>query len=152
LARKYNMGSVLGSILDPAADKALMTTLVVTLTVRGLVPLPLGIIILGRDVLLSLSAFWIRWKTLSPPKTFQRYWDFSLPSAEVKPTLISKVNTALQLLLMGVTTVSPLLTADITFPLQALQWAVAGTTVWSGLSYLTGRGGFRVIKPPAKGT
>ena len=32
------MGSVLGSILDPAADKALMATLVVTLTVRGLVP------------------------------------------------------------------------------------------------------------------
>ena len=32
------MGSVLGSILDPAADKALMTTLVVTLTVRGLIP------------------------------------------------------------------------------------------------------------------
>lgn len=32
------MGSVLGSILDPAADKALMTTLVVTLTARGLVP------------------------------------------------------------------------------------------------------------------
>jgi len=32
------MGSVLGSILDPAADKALMTTLVVTLTIRGLVP------------------------------------------------------------------------------------------------------------------
>lgn len=38
LARKYDMGSVLGSILDPAADKALMTTLVVTLTVRGLLP------------------------------------------------------------------------------------------------------------------
>lgn len=30
-----------------------------------------------------------------------RYWDFSLPSAEVKPTGISKVNTALQLLLVG---------------------------------------------------
>ena len=38
LARKYDMGSVLGSILDPAADKALMTTLVVALTLRGLVP------------------------------------------------------------------------------------------------------------------
>ncbi|KAF9646503.1 CDP-diacylglycerol--glycerol-3-phosphate 3-phosphatidyltransferase [Thelephora ganbajun] len=151
LARKYNMGSVLGSILDPAADKALVTTLVVTLTARGLVPLPLGIIILGRDVLLSLSAFWIRWKTLPPPKTFQRYWDFSLPSAEVQPTFISKINTALQLLLMGVTTVSPILAIDITLPLQALQWTVAGTTIWSGLSYLVGRGGFRVIKPPTKG-
>jgi len=30
-----------------------------------------------------------------------RYWDFSLPSAEVKPTNISKINTALQLFLVG---------------------------------------------------
>jgi len=151
LARRYNMGSVLGSILDPAADKALMTTLVITLTLRELVPLPLCVIILGRDALLTLSAFWIRWKTLPPPKTFQRYWDFSLPSAEVQPTLISKVNTALQLLLMGVTTVSPILAIDIALQLQALQWTVAGTTIWSGLSYLFGRGGFRVIKPTTKG-
>jgi hypothetical protein len=28
---------------------------------------PLGIIVLGRDVFLSLSAFWIRWKTLPSP-------------------------------------------------------------------------------------
>lgn len=45
----------------------------------------------------------------SPKKTFQRYWDFSIPSAEVRPTTISKVNTVLQLLLMGSTTISPLL-------------------------------------------
>lgn len=32
-----------------------------------------------------------------------RYWDFSLPSAEVKPTTISKINTALQLFLIGST-------------------------------------------------
>lgn len=78
------MGSVLGTILDPAADKALMTTLVVTLTMKGLVPrtysvllvarftpthhvVPLGVIVLGRDVLLSLWAFYIRFSTLPPP-------------------------------------------------------------------------------------
>jgi cardiolipin synthase len=32
------MKSVLGTILDPAADKALMTTLTVTLTMKGLIP------------------------------------------------------------------------------------------------------------------
>lgn len=32
------MGSVLGSILDPAADKFLMTTMVVTLAMKGLLP------------------------------------------------------------------------------------------------------------------
>jgi phosphatidylglycerophosphate synthase len=32
------MRSVLGTILDPAADKTLMTTLVVTLAMKGLLP------------------------------------------------------------------------------------------------------------------
>merc|ERR1711939_581476 len=36
LARRYNMGSVVGSILDPAADKLLMTTMVVALTMRDM--------------------------------------------------------------------------------------------------------------------
>jgi cardiolipin synthase len=38
LARKWNQKSVLGSILDPAADKALMTTLVATLAWSELLP------------------------------------------------------------------------------------------------------------------
>ncbi|THH14641.1 hypothetical protein EW146_g5711 [Bondarzewia mesenterica] len=67
LARRYSMQSVLGTILDPAADKILMTTLAVTLTMHGLLPLPLTVIILGRDVLLSLSAFYIRYTTLPNP-------------------------------------------------------------------------------------
>ena len=79
------MHSVLGTILDPAADKALMTTLTVTLTMQGMLPsmlitllhstlvdrllpsVPLAAIILGRDVLLSLSAFYIRYTSLPPP-------------------------------------------------------------------------------------
>ena len=117
--------------------------------------MPLAVIILGRDVLLSLSAFYIRYSTLPSPvrrvkyvfnlpttlsfgqKTFSRYWDFSLPSAEVRPTGISKVsisslvshslshpaqvNTALQLLLMGMTTVTPILPIDIGLQLHGLQ-------------------------------
>lgn len=61
----------------------------------------LAVIILGRDVGLALSAIYYRWISLPPPKTMARYWDFSLPSAEVKPTEISKINTALQLFLVG---------------------------------------------------
>ncbi|GAA5904348.1 cardiolipin synthase [Sporobolomyces salmoneus] len=136
LARKYNMGTVLGSIMDPAADKLLMTTMVISLTMRGMLPMPLAVLILGRDVLLILSAFYFRYASLPPPKTFKRYWDFSIPSASVHPTTISKYNTFLQLVLVGTTTVGPLLPFDIAMPLTALQWIVAGTTVWSGLSYV----------------
>ncbi|OJT11388.1 Cardiolipin synthase (CMP-forming) [Trametes pubescens] len=122
------MGSVLGTILDPAADKMLMTTLVVTLAVKDLIPVPLAAIILGRDVLLSLTAFYIRYTTLPAP-----------------------VNTALQLLLMGTATVSPILPLDIGLPLQALQVIVAGTTIWSGASYVFAKDGFRVISSATKG-
>ncbi|KAJ9117960.1 hypothetical protein QFC20_000241 [Naganishia adeliensis] len=146
IARRFNMRSVFGTILDPAADKTLMTTLVVTLAYKGLLPMPLAILILGRDVALSLSAFWYRYISLPEPKTFKRYWDFSIPSAEVRPTQISKYNTALQLVLMGTTTISPLITGvDISGPLQALQWTVAGTTIWSGLSYIGSKDAVKIL-------
>lgn len=67
LARRFNMGTVFGSILDPAADKALMTTLTIALAVRGLLPVPLAILILGRDVALSISAFYFRYISLPEP-------------------------------------------------------------------------------------
>jgi len=145
LARRYNMGSVLGTILDPAADKALMTTLTVALAVKGLIPVPLAVIILGRDILLSFSAFYYRYISLPPPKTFARYWNFSIPSAEVHPTGISKVNTALQLVLMTATVFNPILPYDLDAPLSALQWVVAGTTVWSGLSYVWSKNAVKIL-------
>ncbi|KAK4048385.1 hypothetical protein OIO90_005855 [Microbotryomycetes sp. JL221] len=119
--------------------------MVVTLTMKSMLPLPLAVLIIGRDVALALSAFYFRYASLPPPKTFMRYWDFSIPSAEVKPTLVSKYNTALQLLLVGVTTVSPLLPFEIQTPLVCLQYIVAGTTIWSGASYVFG-GGVRYLK------
>ena len=52
----------------------------------------LAVIILGRDFSLGIAALYYRYISLPPPKTFSRYWDFSLPSAEVHPTNISKVS------------------------------------------------------------
>ena len=73
----------------------------------------LAVIILGRDAGLMVSAIYYRWISLPPPKTMARYWDFSLPSAEVKPTGISKVNTALQLLLVGAAMALPIVPESI---------------------------------------
>jgi len=131
------MRTVLGSILDPAADKALMTTLTVTLTMNSLVPLPLAILIVGRDVLLGVMALYHRYRSLPAPKTLERYWDFSIPSANVQPTLVSKWNTLFQLALMGLTTISPIIQQDLSALLTSLQWLTAGTTLYSGIQYVT---------------
>jgi hypothetical protein len=47
--------------------------------------------------------------------------DFSLPSAEVHPTTISKYNTALQIALIGATTAMPLVTVDVSAAMTAMQ-------------------------------
>lgn len=137
IARKYNMKSFVGSIIDPAADKILMTTLTVTLAYSGLLPISLAAIIVGRDLALSVAAFVVRYATLPKPKTLRRYFDLSVPSVEVRPTLVSKWNTALQLTLMGATLASPVLGIPVdSVGLVGLQWVTGTTTVVSGLGYL----------------
>jgi phosphatidylglycerophosphate synthase len=105
IARRYNLKSVVGTVIDPMADKFLMVTLTGALAYTGGMPCTspsllssqltivwLAVIILGRDVGLGIAALYYRYISLPPPKTFSRYWDFSLPSAEVHPTTISKVH------------------------------------------------------------
>lgn len=109
LARRTGKYTVFGSIADPAADKALVTTMVISLAVSGMLPWSLATIVLGRDVALVISAFVIRYRTLEEPKTLARYFNPKLPSATVTPTQISKYNTCLQLLLLGMLTLYPIL-------------------------------------------
>lgn len=70
LARKYHSETVVGTVIDPMADKALMTITVVCLTIESILPLWLSVVILGRDVALAISAIYFRWISLPPPKTF----------------------------------------------------------------------------------
>lgn len=131
-----------------------------TLLKRGITRIvPLAVIILGRDVLLSLSAFYIRYTSLPPPvRAIRCFFDltnstthgilenlgtilgllitFSGGSADnnqqgevahsfaKKWLTVSQYNTALQLLLMGVTTISPLIPYDMQLGLQALQCVI----------------------------
>ncbi|MCJ1227052.1 hypothetical protein MMC12_003707, partial [Toensbergia leucococca] len=113
---------------------------------------PLAILILGRDIGLGIAAIYYRYISLPPPKTFSRYWDFSLPSAEVHPTGISKVNTALQLALIGWTMGMPLLAGRgmevlAGQGLLGMQYLVATTTVWSGASYVYSKDAVKILRP-----
>ncbi|ODM20381.1 hypothetical protein SI65_03434 [Aspergillus cristatus] len=151
IARRWNLQTVVGTIIDPMADKLLMTIGVACLAVNGSIPVWLAVIILGRDIGLALSAIYYRWISLPPPKTMARYWDFSLPSAEVKPTEISKINTALQLLLVGSAIALPVLPETfldawhLREAMTGFQYLVAGTTIWSGLSYVFSKNAVKIL-------
>ncbi|GME46010.1 CDP-diacylglycerol-glycerol-3-phosphate 3-phosphatidyltransferase [Neofusicoccum parvum] len=109
IARRWQLQTVVGSVVDPMADKLLMAITVGCLAAKGALPGPLAILIFGRDASLAIAAIYYRYASLPSPKTFGRYWDFSLPSAEVHPTTVSKFNTFLQLALIGLTLLFPVL-------------------------------------------
>jgi cardiolipin synthase len=53
IARRFNLTSRLGELLDPAADRLYILATLVALTVRGILPIWLAAILIGRDLLLA---------------------------------------------------------------------------------------------------
>jgi cardiolipin synthase (CMP-forming) len=51
LAKRFNMASELGALLDPLADKALLVSIFVALGIWGAVPRWLVILVVSRDIM-----------------------------------------------------------------------------------------------------
>ncbi len=84
IARHFRWQTELGAYLDPAADKALLVSIFVTLGTRGYLPAWLVIAAVSRDVLI-LGAVMISWLMGQP--------------VEVRPLFVSKMNTLGQITL-----------------------------------------------------
>ncbi|MDI9818950.1 MULTISPECIES: CDP-alcohol phosphatidyltransferase family protein [unclassified Legionella] len=88
LARHFHWQSPLGSFIDPLADKLLVASSFVSLALIGALPWWLVILVFLRDLTISLGVLVWLW-------FIQRRLDF-------EPTLLSKVNTSLQLVLVTI--------------------------------------------------
>jgi cardiolipin synthase len=121
IAKRFDMKTPIGALLDPLADKALLVSIYVTLGLAGQLPTWLVILVVFRDVmiiggflLIQLLAGRIRWE----------------------PLFISKANTVLQILLAAVTLARLGFTIDDHGLGVGLIFAVAATTILSGAAYL----------------
>ena len=121
LAKRFNMQTELGAYLDPLADKLLIVSIYIALGARGEIPLWLVIGVVSRDVAI-LTAVMLSWLMDHP--------------VVIKPLLVSKLNTAAQLVLASV------VLADAGFGLgwgtfrTVLVWITAVLTAWSLAAYL----------------
>uniref|UniRef100_A0A8C5MX76 Cardiolipin synthase (CMP-forming) n=1 Tax=Leptobrachium leishanense TaxID=445787 RepID=A0A8C5MX76_9ANUR len=121
IARNWaNQKSALGSALDPLADKILISVLYVCLTYAGLIPVPLTVMIILRDIALIAAVFYVRYKTLPPPRTAGKYFNPCYATARLEPTFISKMNTAVQLILVAASLAAPVFNFVDSVYLQAL--------------------------------
>ncbi|XP_065306311.2 probable cardiolipin synthase (CMP-forming) [Dermacentor albipictus] len=147
VARSFpSQQSMLGTVVDPLADKCLVATLFLSLTVAGLIPVPLTALIVTRDITLVGCAGYLRFASLPAPKTFLRYFDVSLATVKFSPTSISKANTAVQLGLVAATLAAPVFGFVDHSALHAFWYLTASTTVLSGLTYLFTKDAYQFIR------
>ncbi|KAK6917313.1 CDP-alcohol phosphatidyltransferase, partial [Dillenia turbinata] len=122
-ARKMGINSVVGSYLDPLADKVLIGSVALAMVERGLLNPGLVGFVLLRDVAL-----------VSVVLTF--YDLDGIQAEKVEPLFISKVNTFLQLVLVAGALLQPEFGTDTTqMWITCLSWAVASTTAASSVAY-----------------
>ncbi len=122
-ARLMKQQTPLGAYLDPIADKLLVITSFIVLGLIGGVPMWLSIIVVSRDVLIITGYGIIVFLTDERP--------------EVKPSLIGKFSTLLQLVTLGVAL------ALLHDPKLMTHWlrdlfigSTAVATVLSGVQYI----------------
>jgi cardiolipin synthase len=121
IAKRFNLRTRLGALLDPVADKALLAGVYLSLGVAGVLPAWLVVLVVLRDSL--IVAGFLSIQATAAPK-------------QVQPLFISKVNTAVQIVLVVFVLARLGLGADGGVVTPVLIDAAAATIVWSGLSYL----------------
>jgi len=121
IAKKFNLETELGGYLDPIADKALLTGIYVSLGIEQYLPSWLVILVVFRDLVIIGGAVIYQTMTMS---------------LKMEPLMISKVNTAAQLILgvsvIGFAGFGVKLDAAVLFS----SYIVALTTIASGTSYV----------------
>jgi cardiolipin synthase len=123
VARFTDQQTPLGAYLDPAADKLLVMSSFVMLSLIGALPPWLAVLVVSRDVIILFGYGMIRFLIEE--------------RLEVRPSLVGKLNTLLQLVTVGVV-LAQLYDPQFLDPRldETLILATAVTTVVSGFQYL----------------
>lgn len=125
-ARVFDQTSVLGAYLDPIADKLLLTTAFIMLTIPGLastpvvIPIWVTVLVLARDILILVIAL-VLWLALGVSK--------------FTPTMISKVNTFMQIACIILVLLSGIVDSMGTAATIVI-YLVAALTLLSGCDYI----------------
>ncbi len=121
LAKHYHWQSRLGGLLDPLADKLLLMSSFLVLSATGLIPVWLLMAAICRDLVILGGAM---------------YYNFMIEEVQPAPTLASKLNTLLQILLVILVMLNagPLPLPDVM--ITSLQWCLLVTILVSGVHYV----------------
>lgn len=121
-ARLFDQRTSLGAYLDPIADKMLLISAFITLSIQGIVPFWLSVIVISRDILILTG---ILICTISDIKV------------TIQPSIISKFTTVFQLVTVFISLLYQVISAaPSTHWMHTLYGITAMLTTTSGLHYI----------------
>jgi cardiolipin synthase len=121
LARRFDMRSELGAYLDPVADKALLVSIYLTLSIIGIIPAWVAILVVSRDIMI-VSAVMLSWVLDKP--------------LEIRPFLVSKLNTFAQIAYAAALLAAKAFNVSLGMWFDLTMWSIAALTVASAGAYL----------------
>lgn len=121
VAKRYHFETRLGAILDPVADKVLLVSGFVMLTILDLIPLWLLVTVVFRDVL--IVGGYLVLVTMNG-------------SVQMQPSAVSKLNTVMQIALVAIILAQQAQWIAIPMLTTLLVGGVFTTTVISGAHYV----------------
>jgi cardiolipin synthase len=130
LAKTLGQVSALGAYLDPIADKVLLVGVYLTLGHAGHLPIWLVIMVVFRDMIIVGGILLLH---------------ISTNGVRMRPLMISKINTAVQIALIALILAELGLGFDLGTYMDVLIYVVGLTTVASGASYIINWG--RTVVP-----
>ena len=126
LARSRGQVTVAGAFLDPLADKALLVSVYIACGHEHYLPYWLVILVVFRDILIVGGVILLY--TLNHNR--------SGGAPQMSPLWISKLNTAVQIVLAALVLAGGAFDIPADRVIQVLIWVVGVTTALSGASYL----------------
>ena len=121
LARRFHVTSDFGSMLDPVADKVLMTSTYTLLAYAKYIPPYVAVIVIGRDLLILTAVIVCKIRDID---------------LEICPLLSSKINTAIQLLFVILILACKSITINITWLERLCGLVISISTIFSGVEYV----------------
>ncbi|HYI90224.1 MAG TPA: CDP-alcohol phosphatidyltransferase family protein [Beijerinckiaceae bacterium] len=121
IARRFDMRSEFGAYLDALADKALLVSIYVTLSVTGVLPGWLAILVVSRDLMI-ISAILVSWLMGRP--------------LAIKPMFVSKLNTGAQIVFAALVLGTKAVILDAPTLYGTGMVLVAALTIVSAAAYL----------------
>lgn len=122
IAKKYNAITKLGILLDPLADKALLVSSYVMLAIMQIIPFWLVVVVVFRDIVIIVGYL-----------LMEIFFD----SVTIKPLIVSKFNTAVQITFVVMVLVSLAWKLEMSTLINFISYLVFITSVVSGAAYVS---------------